>query len=261
MKIRHLLLAFTACLLAAPASADGGELLVPFVNYYDYAPFSMPEERADLTRELAGLLTAGSGGRYRFVPTLLPKGRLDQMLQHNHWQGVVAWLNPLFVNDDTKSRYIWTDILLQESDLVVSHAEAPVNFTGIQSLRGKVLGTVLNQRYADVEAMIASKQLLRSDAPSQENNVRKLLQKRVDVVFISRSALNGLRARVPEFDSKLHVSTLPRNSFTRHIMLTPGLQPELVRYVQTTVAQLGGNPSWRDIAARYHVAGQMEKKQ
>jgi polar amino acid transport system substrate-binding protein len=259
MTNRHPLFALLACLLAAPACADPGEVIVPLVNYYDYAPFSMPQERADLTRELADLLTAGSAGRYRFVPTLLPKGRLDQMLQHGGWQGMVAWLNPRFVNDETKSRYVWTKALMQETDLVVSRVDAPVEFTGVQSLRGKVLGTVLNQRYADVEDMIASEQLRRSDAPSQENSVRKLLLKRVDVVFISRSTLNGLHQRVPEFDNKLHVSAQPRNSFTRHIMLTPGLPPELIRYVQTTAAKLDSNPSWRDIAARYHIAGQIEK--
>ncbi|NRR30737.1 transporter substrate-binding domain-containing protein [Oxalobacteraceae bacterium] len=256
MSIRHSLILILAGLIATPLHAGASELEVPLVNYYNYAPFSMPDEKTDLTRELAELLTKNSGGRYRFVPTLLPKGRLDKMLVHEHWQGLVAWLNPRFVNDEAKSRYLWTETLMLESDLVVSHVDAPVDFQGVQSLQGKVLGTVLNQRYADIEEMIANKQLRRSDAPSQESNVRKLLLKRVDVVFISRSTLAGLQQRIPAFETKLHVAPLPRNSFTRHIMLTPELPPKLISYVQSTVAKFGGNPSWRHIAAQYHIEGQ-----
>ena len=260
MSICRLLPLLLTCLLLLPPQASAGipnELKVPLVTYYNYAPFGLDDGSSDLTHDLANLLTQNSGGRYRFVPTFLPKGRLDNMLQYQNWQGVVAWLNPRFVNDEAMSRHIWTVPLIQESDLVVSNIDAPVHFTGIQSLQGKVLGTILNQRYADVEEMLANKQLRRSDASSQESNVRKLLLKRVDVVFVSRSTLSGLHQRIPEFESKLYIATLPRNSFTRHVMLTRELPPELIDYVRNTVAKLGSTPSWRDIMKRYHLDNQM----
>ncbi|MES2934225.1 MAG: transporter substrate-binding domain-containing protein [Pseudomonadota bacterium] len=261
MSIRNPFFVLLVSALVTTLHAGASEVDVPLVNYYSYAPFSIPDESADLTRQLAQLLTNNSGGRYHFVPTLLPKGRLDNMLLDHHWQGVVAWLNPRFVNDENKSKYIWSESLMLETDLVVSHVDAPIHFTGITSLEGKVLGTVLNQRYADVEQMIANKQLRRSDAPSQENNVRKLLLKRVDVVFVSRSTINALRRRIPEFNKKLYIASMPRNSFTRHIMLTPGLQPELISYVQSTVAKLSTNPTWHDIAMRYRIEELIHKAQ
>ncbi|MBY0240488.1 MAG: ABC transporter substrate-binding protein [Burkholderiaceae bacterium] len=261
MNNRNSLVVLLTGLLATTFQAGASELEVPLVNYYNYVPFSMPDERSDLTRELAQLLTKNSGGRYRFVPQLLPKGRLDNMLRKENWQGLVVWLNPQFVNDEAKTRYLWSEPLMWESDLVVSHVEAPIDFNGIESLQGKVVGTILNQRYADIEGMIANKQLQRNDAPSQESNVRKLLFKRVDAVFVSRSTLYGLQQRIPEFKTKLHIAALPRNSFTRHIMLTPGLQPDLISYVKNTVEKLGGNPSWNQIAAQYHFEGQAKKSQ
>ncbi|MYM25291.1 hypothetical protein GTP46_21915 [Duganella sp. FT135W] len=234
-----------------------GELIIPLVTYYDYAPFHSAEDSADLTHELAALLTRESGGRYRFVPTLLPKKRIDNMMQFQHWQGVIAWTNPRFFYDENKTRYLWTEPLLVEADLVVSHIDAPVKFAGLDTLRGKVLGTVLNQRYADVEPMLANRQLRRADAPTLESNVRKLLLKRVDVVFISRSALSGLRHRIPDFESQLYIAPQPRNTFTRHLMLTPGLPPAVISYVQQTTAHFEHNPAWRDLTLRYHVDGQV----
>jgi polar amino acid transport system substrate-binding protein len=240
-------------LTALPCTA--GELVVPFATYYDYAPFYSPDGSADLTHDLAALLTRESGGRYRFEPMLLPKKRIDNMLQHQNWQGVVAWSSPRFFYDESKVRYLWTDALLQESALVVSHIDAPVDFKGLESLRGKVLGTILNQRYVDVEDMIANQQLRRSDAPSMESNIRKLLLKRVDVVFISRSALGGLRHRIPGADNQLYIAAQPRDQFTRNLMLTRDLPPDVISYVQRMAAQLDHNPAWRDILVRHHVEG------
>lgn len=240
-------------LTALPCSA--GEQLIPFATYYDYAPFYSIDRNGDLTHELAALLTRESGGRYRFVPTLLPKKRLDNMLQLQNWQGIIAWSSPRFFYDEHKDRYLWSDALLQESALVISHIDAPVDFKGMESLRGKVLGTILNQRYVDVEDMFASRQLRRSDAPSMESNVRKLLLKRVDVVFISSSALGGLRHRIPGLESQLYIAAQPRDQFSRHLMLTRGLPPEVISYVQRMAAQLDHNPAWRDILVRHHVDG------
>jgi polar amino acid transport system substrate-binding protein len=252
MYTRRLLL-LAGLLSALPCNA--GELTVPFVTYYDYAPFHSVDGGSDLTRELAVLLTRESGGRYRFEPTLLPKKRIDNMLEHQNWQGIVAWSSPRFFYDESKVRYLWSDTLLQESALVVSHVDAPVDFKGMASLRGKVLGTILNQRYVDVEDMIAANQLRRSDAPSMESNVRKLLLKRVDVVFISRSALDGLRQRIPGLDSQLYIAAQPRDQFTRHLMLTRGLPPDVISYVQRMTAQLDHNPAWRDMLLRHHADG------
>lgn len=252
MYLRRLFL-LAGLLTALPCTAGGQ--VVPFVTYYDYPPFHSVEGSSDLTRDLAALLTRESGGRYRFEPMLLPKKRIDNMLQLQNWQGIVAWSSPRFFYDEAKVRYLWTDALLQESALVVSHIDAPVNFKGMESLRGKVLGTILNQHYVEVEDMIANKQLRRSDAPSMESNVRKLLLKRVDVVFISHSALDGLRDRIPGLDSQLYIAPQPRDQFTRNLMLTRGLPPDVSSYVQRMAAQLDHNPAWRAILVRHHVDG------
>jgi polar amino acid transport system substrate-binding protein len=252
--MRILITLLVACLLALSARAGEREVLtVPLVTYYDQAPFYSPQSATDLTRQLADLLTSRSGGRYRFVATVLPKKRVENMAQFDDWQGLVAWLHPRFVNDEEQHRFFWTEPLLLEEDLVISRAEAPVEYAGPASLRGKVLGTVLNHRYADVEDMFARHELRRSDAASLETNVRKLLLGRVDVVFVSYSSLPGLRERIPKLDRMLYIAPQPRNHFTRHILLTRGLPPELVRFVQETVAKFGHDPEWQAIVARDHL--------
>lgn len=244
-------------LAAAAPEKPAPVLEVPLVTYYDYAPFTLAEAPADLTRELAHFLTKGSAGRYRFVPQFLPKGRLDYLLQKPAWQGVVAWLHPRFVHDESGSHYVWSASLMQETDLVVSHVDAPVEFDGPASLKGKRLGTILNQRYSDMEEMIAAGQLQRDDAVTQEANLRRLLLKRVDVVFVSRSTLSWLRERVEGFDDKLHIARRPRNQFSRHLMATPNLPPDLLNYVRSSAGALNGNPHWREVMKQYHVEALM----
>ena len=259
--MRTLIFLLLAGLLALPGHAgERGVLTVPLVTYYDQAPFSSPRSSTDLTRQLAALLTTRSGGRYHFVATVLPKKRVENMADFSGWQGLVAWLHPRFVDDEAHTRYYWTEPVLLEEDLVVSRADAPLDYSGAPSLRGKVLGTVLNHRYADVEDMLARHELRRSDAASLETCVRMLLLKRVDVVFVSHSLLPDLRRRIPDFDRLLYIAPTPRNHFTRHILLTRGLPPELVQFVQQTTAGFGRDPEWRAIVAGDHLDSLLPKR-
>lgn len=252
--MRVLFTLLLTALLALPAwSAPAPAVEVALATYYDHAPFHHPDGATDLTRELAALLTARSGGRFHFVATLLPKKRIENMAQFADWQGVVAWLNPRFFGDEAQTQYQWSEAILMEEDLVLSHVEAPVVYTGPASLRGKLLGGVLNYRYEEADAMVARQEMRRSDAPSLESNIRKLMLKRVDVVFVPHSALPGLRQRIAGFDRQLLVAPLPRNHFSRHLLLTRGLPPELVRYVRESVPQLGRDPEWRALLAAHRL--------
>ncbi|MDZ7937574.1 MAG: hypothetical protein U5M53_04565 [Rhodoferax sp.] len=253
---KRLLGGYLAVLCCAPwATAE--PLKVPLVTYYDYAPFQVGDGRQGLNRELAALLTAQSRGRYVFVPTYYPKGRLDAMLTEPSFAAAVAWLHPAFVRDEARTKFAWTKPLMNEVDLVVSPMAVPLEFSGVASLHGKTLGTIVNQRYADIEPSIASGALRREDAATQEGNLRKLMLRRVDVVFVSRSTLWWFRNSVDGFTTGLHIAAQPRNRFSRHVMLTRALPPELIDYVQHTIAELDGNARWRAAMERYHAAEQM----
>ncbi|HYX32283.1 MAG TPA: hypothetical protein VE954_04165 [Oligoflexus sp.] len=179
------------------------------------------------------------------------------MMEKPDWKGIIAWINPKFVYDEAKTRYLWTAAIMNEIDLVASNKEAPHHYKGPESLHGLKLGAVLNQRYADVENMIAKRALVRTDGRSQENVLKMLMHRRVDVAFVSKSTLSWFRIHLKGLEQKVVFSPVPRNTFTRHVMLSRSLSPEVAEYVIKTINGLGSQAQWRDIMDRFHIKDQI----
>ncbi|HYX32144.1 MAG TPA: hypothetical protein VE954_03460 [Oligoflexus sp.] len=238
-------------------TAASAPIDVPLITYYDYPPFTLQNASKSLTQELAEYLSQASNGRFHFSVKVIPKGRLDVMMEKPDWKGVIAWINPKFVHDEAKTRYLWTAAIMNEIDLVASNKEAPHDYKGPESLRGLKLGAVLNQRYADVEDMIAKGALIRTNARSQENVLNMLIHRRVDVAFVSKSTLSWFRIHLKGFEQKVGFSPVPRNTFTRHVMLSRTLPPDVVDYVTKTTNGLGSQAQWQDIMNRFHIKDQI----
>lgn len=217
---------------------------IPLYTYYDEPPFAL-DQPANLTTKLANWLSDRSAGRYQFVPTQLPRKRLDLVIEHQaQWQGVVAWANPVFFHDPLQLKYLWSKPYMQDVNLVVSHRSKPVEFKNATSLYGLRVGAVIGRQLEDFESDIAQGKITREDANSVLSNLKKLNLHRIDATFISASSLGSYRQQFTDLDHWLYIAATPRGLVERHFFLAPN-QATLLDFLNDAAVALPKDPQWK----------------
>lgn len=239
--------------LVAPAARSAGAESLSVLSYYDYPPFSTGPGHG-LTQDLLHLLQERAGPLLPPLQVaLMPRRRVAAMVTRSDWRGFVPWVSPAWFQDTGRHRFVWTEPLMNDEDLVLSLKSRPVDYQGPASLHGLTLGGVFGHVYPETEAMVTAGTLQRLDSFSQEASLRMLLMGRVEVVFISRSGLASWRKRLPDFDTRVHVADQPRQRYQRHLLLSPLMPAAPREWLLQTVAGLAQDPAWRGLLLRYGV--------
>lgn len=188
-------------------------------------------------------------GRFHFKLVYQPRKRLDLNLQRRQVE-LLLWVNPVFLDDAHCARSKWTPALLQDQQEFLSRADQPFDYDGPTSLHGRTLGGVLGHRYAAIQEDIDRGLIQRKDVLQGEQNLNKLLSKRLDLILIPRSTALFYSRRMG-LNERLHFSTEPLNSFSRHLLLQPNLDPEVAEFVTQATASLQADPEWQRLLRRY----------
>ena len=191
---------------------------ITLYSHYEMPPFVTSENKG-LTYTLANKLNNLASGKYRFDVKILPRKRLDSVIQTEGWRGIVPWVNPVWFQDDKKSRYSWSKVIMRDKNLVISHQLKPISYEGASSLRHLTLGGILGHRYAEIEPLLKSKDIIRKDVTSELQNIEKLLLNRIDVLFMPQISLNFYIKNHPKFKQEVYVSEKVRGEFDRFFLL------------------------------------------
>ena len=219
--------------------------------YNDFAPWQYPNG-SGLHKELAERLTQLSDGRYLFTPAVIPRKRLNAMLDAGAAL-VVPWVNPSFFSDKDKTRYLWSDTQLSDVSYYVSSASAPFDYTDPSSLYGKRFSGSLGHVYGDLTELVASGKVERQDAPTLRESLIKLAagNRNLDFAVVDRSTLIALKDE-PFVDlGKLHLSKKLRTElFTRHVLVPKG-HPDWLAFINQALAKLRADKAWTEKMARF----------
>lgn len=243
MKLGRWIVAGLLTLLTVLAGSATAAERIPLYTYYVDPPFAANGEDG-FTDELAAWLTQQSAGRYVFIPTQIPRRRLDILISGPHWKGVVAWANPLWFGKNAEAQQDWSRPYMLDANLVISLRNAPVNFTGDPSLAGRKLGTVLGYTYPDLDVALRAGMFTKEDSLGEFNNLMKLKRGRVDVAFLQASSFPYFRRKFPDFEAWSFVAPKPRTVFTRRLFMSPG-QPALMHFLDEQIAVLARDKTWR----------------
>nr|WP_316638408.1 hypothetical protein [uncultured Roseateles sp.] len=240
--------------LSPPAS--GLELL----TQYDYPPF-VTTPGAGLSHDWAAWLAQRLPHELAGLrPQILPRRRLDQVLAKPQWTGIVPWVAPSWFGDAGLTRFIWSEPVMDDEDLVLSLKSKPVLFDGPASLKGLRLGGVAGHVYVDIDPLVKRGELLRDDATDTGKNLRKLLLGRVDVIFLSRSGMPWWQSLMPEMEAQLFVAPQPRARFQRRMLLSPQIDAGLRAALLTEIEAMPHDPAWQE-AMRHYGLGALASRQ
>lgn len=240
---RYLLL-----LLCLPNLLWATERIV-IASYYTAPPFVTGRGQG-LTYDFARLLNQHLGAQYQFEVQLLPRKRVDRLLQNNNWYGLVPWVNMSWLDSGENQLFAWTPALLLDQDLLISHNQAPIEWQGPASLQNRVFGGVIGHRYDDIEPLIVNGQIRRDDAPNEWSNLQKLQKRRIDATFIAQSSWRYYLRQYPELLGELNISSSVRKKFSMHLAAPKPSQP-LINNIFNALRSGSAQKDWQVLARLY----------
>ena len=243
MLLRVLIMIFV---LLSASGARATEI-VRFYSYHAFPPF-FNGENMGITYDLADYLTYKSNGAYKMVVDIIPRRRLDMLMQDGE-PLVIPWVTPEWYGSQAALRFSWTNPLFEDRNVVISSALAPIDYIGPHSLSGKRVGTVIGHIYAELYPMMEEGWIIREDAISEEVNVRKVALGRIDASVMAESAA---RYYVQAFglEARIYISPQPQSTYARRIMIS-GRNSNLAEFLRYAVLNMHSDPLWLSIWARY----------
>ncbi|MEC5161988.1 MULTISPECIES: hypothetical protein [unclassified Janthinobacterium] len=223
---------------------------VLLATYYPEGPWYYPGDRGKgINAVLANKLTGMSHGRYQFESLLVPRKRLELLLETDQLLIAVPWVHPRFFNDLERTRYLWTGPLMEDTSLIVSPMSAPLEYNGPESLRGKRFAAPAGHQFPDLQSLIASKDIVRVEVPHVGNALRMMLAERqLDFAVVDKSTLTALKSDPLIDQSRLHLAKRPRTATYERSVLVPARSPALHAFLKQAVAELSVDDGWIDLA-------------
>lgn len=208
--------AFSNNTLSAQPGDNKEEVDIYF--YHDKPPLIIDKEKGlGQYFEIINCLNSNSAD-YHFKPIYVPKPRIERMIGNNSFNALVIGVHPNWFKDRQREKYLWSSVVLTDQDEFVSLNTTPFNYIGQSSFDGKVLGGVRGFFYKGINESVQQKSLTRVDTINEKALLYMLLTQRIDFAIVSRSTLIYYNSD-KDFTNKFHLSTVPHDSFTRHIML------------------------------------------
>ncbi len=248
---RHIILStLLLFILSLHTSLSNAKERIVAWTYYDFPPFIISEaDKKGLSYDFVSLLNQHEEFGYRFKLKYLPRKRLNKLLGEGR-KGIVLWVNPIFFEDTSKTKYLWTTSLLSDQQDLISLKSKPVIYDGTpKSLKGYTIGGVLGHRYKGLEEAIQNGLLTRKNVNREKQNIGKLLAKRIDVFLIPNTSM-AYYDKEMKLTNKIYYSPIPLNKYNRHIMVQKEMT-EVHKALNTIIKDLPNNGFWEALGEQY----------
>ncbi|MBF0257976.1 MAG: transporter substrate-binding domain-containing protein [Desulfamplus sp.] len=191
----------------------------PFVDDTD------PQEGLSLVLIRAAYKTQGYTVKMEFVPwaraeTLTIQGKYDI-------------LPDVWMNDERKKVMMFSEPYAVNTVKFIKNADDPFEYNGLESLKGKKIGTVRGYNYSD--EFQASKDFIREDVVDVMTNIKKLVAKRIDLTLEDEIVASALI-------TKADASLMPKIKFTQNSITSNNL------YVSSGIA----NPRHKELIEAFN---------
>lgn len=245
-----MLLALMGAVLGAQAQAEPGHVpLVMAFNTYAQAPFVDDEGGGGLAADCVAYLNQKLAGTYRFQLETIPRSRLlrQELAGPAVFDGIVLFLNPRFVDDLEQQRFLWTDGLFVDANVLVFRGTTAPSIRQLNDLAGMRFGGSLDARYQGLDELVNSHAITRIDSSSLNDTLKQLAAGRVDFTQTNMTAFRALvRTRLGFVSSPMPGEP----EFTRHILIGKR-NADLAEHLGRIVRGMPSDPQWKAIASRY----------
>ena len=258
-KILYALIALSIIVLdckAAPTPIENGETLVNPAevidawSYYTPPPYQIePATEAGLSRDLVDYLNRHLTGAYRLKLQLIPKARLNFMIDQGD-RGIVLFTPDVVFGGEKDGRHLWSSILIGDRQEVLSRKDHPVDFTGPSSLYSVPLGCILGHVYPVIQADIDAGKIVCQRTSQESSLFQMLMHGHVAAISLPSSTMRYFLKEDPKISNWLYVSAGNLGEFQRRLMFQKGMTHER-NDIDKIVQQMRFDPVWIAILVKY----------
>ncbi len=219
----------------------------PLVVYNSYLspPFVIGD--GGFAADTVNYLNRKLDGKFELKLTNTQRAKLNfTALDNATFKGAVLFMAPIFVSDTNKTKYNWTDAIVQDANVLAYPLGKNFDYTGLESLDGKTLLCVQGYKFPGLDERTTVK---RQDGVSEEANIKKLLAGQGDVSMMAKSIFNYF-SNQPEFKGKIAIASKPYATFARYILVGKA-NPELYAALNGVVKGMSSDPDWKAIEKKY----------
>jgi len=102
--------------------------------------------------------------------------------------------------------YLWTDPVVDSTDVLIFPKDRPINFETPDDLKGKQIGAIPGYRYPLLEPYFADGRIKRDDVKKDSLMLGKLLRGRDDAAIINKLVAFWVIRQNPEFKGQFGFS-------------------------------------------------------
>lgn len=216
-------------------------------NYYLAPPFFISQEQG-LAYDFVSLLNEKFENEFIFKLQHIPRARLNKYLSSGD-QGIVLFVNWLWMGKDSKDKYFWSDKILDDKNIIVSNINKQFMLENLDPSSSLVFGGIRGRKYRALDEYFRNNSLKRYDVNSEKQVLNMIVKNRVDITTqpftIATSIANNMNIR-----DELFFSPKALFSFSRYIMISPKLE-ELKVPLNSFVKQINENSKWQEILKKY----------
>ncbi|MFL6659085.1 MAG: substrate-binding periplasmic protein [Massilia sp.] len=173
--------ALAAMLLPCAAMAAGDLLMIaPLNQAMPLAQFDNDKITGGIIKDLGEAIAQRLGRHVAFVS--VAGDQVSAVMKRGKADGI-CYVRPFWIDGD----YNWSRPLIPDAELVASLPGAPVVHS-LVDLRDRPVGTVAAYRYPRVEQVLGLR-FQRRDAPTMEENLRRLMQGAVSYTVMGQTTL------------------------------------------------------------------------
>jgi len=233
-------------LLTISSVAQAAEV-VKLYDYHRFPPFVIGTEQG-LTYDFANYLSKQSGGAYDVRVEILPRNRFNVAIVEDAGAFLSPWLMPDWLDDAGMTKYLWGNVLMHDSDDVLSSVSQPFDYSGPESLAGQNLGIVLGYQYPVIEPYLSTGKIRRVDMGSEEQIVMMIAYDRIKVGLVPDTAARYF-IRQGKFQNLVHISARPLYSYDRRVLMHG---PDAwLKFLRRTIDNAPRDPAWLAMLQSY----------
>lgn len=217
-------------------------------TYHEAEPFLI-EGAPGLSQHFVEHFNALNKGGLQLQLQWIARPELNRKIAANE-AVLLLWANSLWF-EKLNNRIQVSKTLFWDSDMLVSLAEKPFEYTGPESLIGKTYTAPQGYVYFELDNLIAAAKIRRLSEPDNFSMLAALLAGKADAMMMTHSTLlywQKHRPNIPPlYSSKQHY-----DEYSRHILATPpaaGYLNEINRVIEA----MRQDPTWLALLEKYGI--------
>jgi len=236
-------------LLSIGRYASSAERLpIVMYTYQNNTPFiENLETQSGLSFDLARYLNHKQK-KYSISIEYIPRKRLDLYL--NNTPVIIILTSKSWQNDINESKYLWTGPVLLEKKHFIWSAEKPINYNGLESLRGLIFGAVRGYNYLQLEPYFADKSIQQEIGNNEVANLKKLLAGRIDFTEVSISSYRTYLLENKDMVGKFIIHKDANYESSRDIMFTKD-HLSFFEFINPIILNMQHDKVWHQYLEKY----------